>query len=289
MPATIERTPQRIGGRRFVLTQKRRTALIAAEVTGHAQSFTLTAAASLKVTPGQYVDKLAEHLGYQYGFWDRCGGSHHQHDCSGYMCWGGNMVGLNFGCTSSFALAIRCHQLGLGISFDEAQQTAGTWAFRGANEGQTSGGARNGSDGHIVCSDGRGGTLEAMGHAYGVRRGRFDYTRKFTYFAKVPGLTYIVAPEDQVSLFVCPNKPVKGDQIPHAEFRPAGFDPDYPNGVILLRNGASVNNDLPLSAGVRFIVPTGGKWTGCGEREKNGLFIVNDQGKTSPPGSLAWS
>lgn len=249
------------------------------------------------VLASAYVARLSTHLGYAYRVGpSRCTGTSGYHDCSGMMCWGLDQMGIGLGCTSSFALAIYCHQRGLSISADECRSTPGTWAFRGMNEGQSTGGALNGSDGHIVCSTGDGHTIEAMGRAYGCVRGNFD-GRGWSYYSKIPGVSYApVQPpmEDDVIIVVCPNKTSPdGHNQPHAEFVPASAF--FPVGAAILRFGASIANDLPTKDhGVRIWVPTarapGRKWVSMGSNTAgNGLVFVDDHGETTYPGAGHWS
>lgn len=146
---------------------------------------------SALITPAQFEAQLVLHLGYAYGFWDRCGGTHHEHDCSGYQCWAANELGLAYGCVSSFVIAQWCWDAGLIISEEEALVTP-CFAFHGPNGGRGPSHAPNGSDGHIVYCNvkGFGGTLEAMGHAYGVVRGSF-YNRNWVAYSRIPGLSYL--------------------------------------------------------------------------------------------------
>src|SRR5439155_2253723 len=46
-----------------------------------------------------------------------------------------------------------------------------------------------GAVGHVVFSDGKGGTVEAMGSAYGVRRGSLS-GRRWDAGIKIPGISY---------------------------------------------------------------------------------------------------
>jgi hypothetical protein len=153
----------------------------------------MTRHASPAPTPERLGDKLAEHLGWNYCFSNRCTGSTHCHDCSGYQCWAMNALGVYVGCTTSFVLAQMCHDLGLAVTYDDLYDGLIGWAFRGANEGRTDDGSQsNGASGHIVYVDMKRwrGTLEAMGRAYGVRVGIYNRTRQFTGFYRILGLDY---------------------------------------------------------------------------------------------------
>lgn len=145
--------------------------------------------------PRIFVAFLAQFVGGDYGFCDRCGGTCYDrtHDCSGLQCHGTNATGLTRGvCTSSFVIATECWNLGLYMSQAEAEADSGPdvfWAFHGANFGRTDDGSRpNGASGHIVLvvrvrrPDGtteRFYTIEAMGHRYGIVFG--------TYSGRYPG------------------------------------------------------------------------------------------------------
>ncbi len=64
---------------------------------------------------------------------------------------------------------------GITISVDQAARTPGAAVLR--------------ESGHIVISDGRGGTVEAMGHQWGVTRGQLA-NRRWDKGILVPGITY---------------------------------------------------------------------------------------------------
>ena len=147
----------------------------------------------------------------QYDFGCRCDWTCGQTDCSGLVSGAAKRVGCDVGpgCPSSFDLAIRCHQatrpawmnltfgpdpwlnsttMGTGISHAQARATKGALKFHGANQGQTSGGAANGADGHVGTSLGDGRSIEAIGHALDVRVWTFD-DDETTYCALLPGMT----------------------------------------------------------------------------------------------------
>lgn len=92
-------------------------------------------------------------------------------DCSGVICWATRKVGINLGCTGSFALAQLGHHFNTGISIEQARNTKGAWVFQGINQGQ--GGVPGRDPGHIGTSLGNGQTFEARGHIAGV--GVFDF------------------------------------------------------------------------------------------------------------------
>ena len=70
--------------------------------------------------------------------------------------------------------------LGEAITVADAAGTVGALVLRYP---------RSGAVGHVVLSDGRGGTVEAMGAAYGVRRGSLA-GRRWDTGIKIPGIYY---------------------------------------------------------------------------------------------------
>lgn len=250
----------------------------------------------MTVTPDMVIDTLNKHLGYRYGFDNRCTGITGAHDCSGYQVWMMNELGLSLPCTSSFAIASMCYSEGLMIGADEARSTKAVWAFHGRNGGRGPSYARNGSDGHIVCGAGDGTTREAMGHRYGVVVGPWD-NRAWVAYAKIPGVDYsppVPVEVDDVIVIQCSNKPAQNDGLdqPHAEFVPANAF--FPKGGCILRNGASINNDLPAGKGERVFVPTlragSTKWvTMCLKPSGKGLTFIDDHGLTSGTNVGDWS
>ena len=72
------------------------------------------------------------------------------------------------------------HRLGIVLSVPRAARTPGAAVLRYPQPGAT---------GHIVFSDGKGGTIEAMGAAYGVRRGSLD-ARRWDIGVLVPWIDY---------------------------------------------------------------------------------------------------
>ena len=71
---------------------------------------------------------------------------------------------------------------GLVVTVEQARRTPGAFILRVPT-----------SVGHIVVSDGNGGTIEAMGTAYGVRRGSVA-GRVWDFGILVPGISYAGAP-----------------------------------------------------------------------------------------------
>lgn len=202
------------------------------------------------VSPLDFINTLTLHLGYSYGFWDRCGGSRHQHDCSGYQCWAANMLGVGYGCVSSFVIAQWCWSAGLIISEEEARHTRGVFAFHGPNGGRGPSQRPNGADGHIVCCDvpGSGGTLEAMGRAYGVCRGRFD-GRRWVAYAKIPGVNYAPPTFRERDMIL---QPGKKSTVPGQD---AYVIPAGDGSCVECWNGASIAHDQPVGGALRRWTP----------------------------------
>lgn len=143
----------------------------------------------MTVTPDMVIATLDTKIGWQYGFNDRCGGSYHQFDCSGYQCWMMNQLGIGIGCISSFVIAQLCYDHGLMIGEEEARRTKAVWAFHGPHGGRGPSRRSMGADGHIICGAGDGTTREAMGRRYGVVVGHWD-GRGWVSYAKIPGVNY---------------------------------------------------------------------------------------------------
>lgn len=166
------------------------------------------------VTAAILIDYLSQFIGWAYGFLDRCGGSHHEFDCSGLQCKGTNGTGLTNGlCTTSFVLAQRCTAAGGEMTEAEATANDGPevwWAFHGADHGRVDDGSKpNGASGHVVLvvriRDANGNTvgfytIEAMGHAYGVVRGTFE-NRGWTGHYRIPGVVDTPAPPKVKPMF----------------------------------------------------------------------------------------
>lgn len=206
-------------------------------------------------TPADLEGTLIQHLGYQYGFWDRCGGTHHEHDCSGYQCWGMNQIVRPLGCLSSFVIAQLCFDAGLMISYEEAQ-TVPCWAFHGADQGRRDDGSRpNGASGHIVYVNTMPGyglsTLEAMGRAYGVRRGAF-YGRGWTGFYRILGLNYSTASMRERDMIIQAHHydahgKITGPCKTSVPGEDAYWIPAADGSCMEGHNGASIANDQPTA------------------------------------------
>lgn len=87
-----------------------------------------------------------------------------------------------------------------------------------------------GAMGHIVVCDGRGGTVEAMGKAYGVRRGKVS-GRKWDTGVLIPGFTYddgaSVSYRPPVHLYAVGEPGMKPEVVEAIQraLLAAGFDP----------------------------------------------------------------
>ena len=109
---------------------------------------------------------------------------------------------------------------------------------------------RPGADGHIVFSDGEGGTVEAMGRAFGVRRGSLA-GRRWDAGIKIPGIHYDrgrrlaaakVAPPKAGSLYhsdAAGMKKAKIVQIQNALLA-KGFNPGPSDGIFGAKTTAAV-------------------------------------------------
>jgi lysozyme family protein len=109
------------------------------------------------------------------------------------------------------------------ITIDEARRTAGSFILRVPT-----------TTGHIVVSDGKGGTIEAMGTAYGVRRGPVA-GRVWDFGILVPGISYDGAPA----------------QPGHLE------DPPPSESVVVLRRNDAIASDTRVEALQRALVAAG--------------------------------
>ena len=119
-------------------------------------------------------------------------------DCSEFCSWLVYQVsGRLYGCDAdsgnpSTAKAFTgywrhdAESLGKRITIEEARRTAGAFILRVPTT----------AIGHIVVSDGKGGTIEAMGKAFGVRRGPVS-GRVWDFAVLVPWITYGAAPAQQ--------------------------------------------------------------------------------------------
>lgn len=233
--------------------------------------------------------------GMRYGTGpSRCTGTGGYVDCSGGTVLALNRAGVPTDCTNSFALAALCHTtprpqwmtdqygpgVGTQISMAQAIGTPGAWGFHGNDEGQQ---PDPSGDGHIKTSVGFGRSVEAMSHQAGVGYSTFDNPAGFiTYCALPPMLLDGFAPtvEDDVLIFICPNKPNKDGNTPIAEFVPAG--PIFAYGGFILRHGASLAQDQPTGdPEVRELVHQGpAKWLSAKDAGRAGIVILNDNGDT---------
>ncbi len=206
----------------------------------------------MSVTPKMYIAKLNEHLGYEYGFADRCGGRYHQHDCSGYLVWAMNQLGLYMPCSTSFVMAQQGYANGMQIGYEEARRTPAVWCVKGPNGGRGPSRRAMGSDGHIACGVGDGTTREARGRAYGVVAASFD-GRGWDAFFKIPGIDYrpqiIVPPkpkENEEMIILAPGRQQKNP------VRPACARLALDTGQVLMFNGARIKQ---ITSGTNLKVP----------------------------------
>jgi len=141
-------------------------------------------------TAAQFVNSLANHLRIPYNN----SGSRDMNpangwgstDCSGFMVMGLKSIGINPGGTNSTGQEIWCRNNGRAISVSRAINTPGALLFVWGY----------GPEGHVACSDGRGGTLETPAYnGYGRVSGRGKaHGRGWTGGGLVPGLSYGGAP-----------------------------------------------------------------------------------------------
>lgn len=117
----------------------------------------------------------------------RCSKGCFARDCSGEVVFSCNDNGMNVPCTSSFGLARWGRDAGTLISYEQAAVTPAALAIR---NGFGSPNGPNGSNGHVVFCKGDGvSTVEAMGTAYGIVRGRLA-GRGFETYMLIPGVDY---------------------------------------------------------------------------------------------------
>jgi murein L,D-transpeptidase YcbB/YkuD len=125
------------------------------------------------------------------------------------------------------------------ISIDAAANTEGAAVLRLAVAG--------GLGGHIVLSDGAGGTIEAHSSADGVIRSKLQ-GRRWDYGICVPGVTYAAAQEQALS--ISPSTTVvsqtdDGTEVPNVRriqkaLRNLGYDPGPTDGVFGHQTTAAV-------------------------------------------------
>src|SRR5262249_51131616 len=92
-------------------------------------------------------------------------------------------------------------------------------------------------EGHIVVSDGRGGTVEAMGARWGVTRGHLA-NRRWTNGVLIPGVTYteiaggVAPPPPKVVVFHDTQPMMSGPVVKQIQkaLKAAGFDPGAIDG-----------------------------------------------------------
>jgi N-acetylmuramoyl-L-alanine amidase len=148
------------------------------------------------------VDLAAQHIGEVYTLGERVrkddAAWKGPWDCSEFCSWLVYQVsGRLYGCDedSGNPASAKAYtgywrtdadSLGKRITVEEARRTAGAFILRVPTT----------ATGHIVVSDGKGGTIEAMGKAYGVRRGPVS-GRVWDFGILVPWISYGAAPAQQ--------------------------------------------------------------------------------------------
>lgn len=202
------------------------------------------AAAAVSQATGEQILELARrHLGEKYvlgvsvpkdnpnwtGPWN----------CSEFVSWVVFQAsGSLYGCDRDFGDASTAHAftgfwerdaktLGAIISIGEAASTPGTAVLRFPQPGAT---------GHIVISDGKGGTVEAHSHVDGVVQLTLD-KRRWDIAVRVPGIRYSRGSDVAVS---APNTPIYRLTTPllcgpkvlaiQQALKLAGFDPGSLDG-----------------------------------------------------------
>jgi hypothetical protein len=120
--------------------------------------------------------------------YSRFGYSSPEHyDCSGFTWRACRENGFPLEASVSWTQQLEGERKGLTCSFEYAK----THICLAIHGGDTSAGG--GSRGHVCFTDGRGGTWEAMGTAYGLRKGTLSRSR-FDYFMRLPGGSDAPAP-----------------------------------------------------------------------------------------------
>lgn len=186
------RTPQRLGGQRFVLLPKKRAALIAIQVAEHHATLRVHAALGLTLPTAASVMVFAKsQLGKRYCLYGcRCTECVCR-DCSGEICYSLNKANEALGnstrvCTSSFGFAQVARDQGRIIPKAVALITAGAIGIRNPFGGSNS----TGSNGHIWFCEGDGvHSIEEGGHATGCYRGLADKSGDVIY-AYTPGVDF---------------------------------------------------------------------------------------------------
>lgn len=286
----IARTPQPIGGQRFVLSKKRRRVHVADEVAAaHAalETHQLLKGALAQPTAARALAAAQTQLGLPYGITGcRCSlGYCPRRDCSGEVIFGVNSAGLAFPCTSSFAIAQYCRDHDDLISMDEAIHLPGSVGVRNP-WGDPS---FNGANGHVWFNEGDGlHTCEEGGRATGCYRGSV-FTKsphgELVVWMRFSGLAY--SPQRHVGdgemiLQTEPNGTLKPSTV---KGRHAGHMLTPDGTAVLGMNGGSVKGDQKaeqFGPGVRLWSPMpvgAGQSLSIARRQNNtGLIATRSDG-----------
>lgn len=280
MPATKERTPQRIGGRRFVLLKSSRTKAIDAEVASLHLTHVARQANVMRaaVAPPSNLAVLAaaeSQLGKPYCLSGcRCAPGCSCRDCSGEVIYSVNAAGLNpqYPCVSSFSIAVFCRDHGTIVDMDYAIATAACVGVRNPWGDPNF----NGSNGHTWLTKGdRAKTVEEGGHATGCYEGSV-FGRDHGYpliWARFPGIAYDAAVTGHTGEPMLFLDKVNSPAGPNRH-RSASVTPD---GIILLGNGAKVHGSGGRGNlnGVPFIKPPalGAPFMGAASDGPNGFVL----------------
>ena len=132
--------------------------------------------------------------------------------------------------------------LGKMITIQQAAATPGSFVLRRPGEAGI-------TIGHIVCSDGKGGTIEAHSHVDGVILGKLD-SRTWTIGICVPWIDYDVAeaPDPPAApasplLRLVPDEPMTGKAVREVQrqLKTVGFSPGRLDGTYHHRTMAAVS------------------------------------------------
>lgn len=295
----MTRTPQAIGGKRFIVLPSRRRAALADEVAAaHAalETHQLLMAAMPQPTAAAALAAGETQLGKPYCLAGcRCSPQCSCRDCSGEVIYGVNAAGLAFPCTSSFAIAAFCSDHGTIIPMEQAIHTPGAIGVR--NPWGTP--SVNGANGHVWYSRGNGKeTVEEGGRRTGCYIGSvFDKSPhgELVIWALFPGLSYSTTFSQRDDTMIIQRIDGKGKP---KQGNPAGRKPVigvWDDGLSIGEwNGASTNGDIHVAGdppNVRRWFPRDGaghdalagghKWRGVAPHAQDDAYeAVRDDGAT---------
>lgn len=274
------RTPQGIGGKRFIFDVQKRRNLVTVEAADHRAAIRFAAQVGAGQPRAANVLATAEtQLGLRYAISGcRCSPSPcYARDCSGLICFALNsQPGWPYICTSSFSFAEMGRAAGTLVDEQTAIHTPGAVGIRcGFCDPNF-----NGSNGHIVFFKGDGQTtVEEGGHATGCYRGQAQ-GRGFDAWMLIPGVDYSTSQgsEEEPMLFLDRKHPsAKANRT-----RSASVQPD---GTIWLGNGANLKDAQPQWVNnIRTVIPPSGgaKYAGAwGKGDQTGFVIQFVQGDGS--------